>query len=96
MVSYQDKTVQDFQVEILLPKVTMTISLFRQSKINKHSLHKMKHISIIFKNDLSGMCENTINESKYWNLGMTNMKISIRFWWETGHHFSTSCLKVFL
>ena len=32
----------------------------------------------------------------YKNLGMTDMKVSIRFWRETGRHFSTGCPKMFL
>ena len=46
-----------FEVEkyTLLPKVTMTIPLFSQSKINKHSLNQMKNVSIIFHFHASGV-----------------------------------------
>jgi hypothetical protein len=83
-----------FPKEILLPKVAMAISLLSQTKIDKHSLcdKACKHIHI----ELKKMCPKTcIYEGDSQNLGMTNMKISIRFWWETGHHFSSSCLKMF-
>jgi hypothetical protein len=54
----------------------------------------VKHVSM-YPNFLKLVPMKCIDEEDYQNLGMTNMKISIGFWWKTGHHFSSSCLQMF-
>jgi hypothetical protein len=61
---------KQFQMEkyMLLPKVTMTIALFSQSKINKHSLNQIKNVSIIFHFHASGIWGNAFHgDSKPWH-----------------------------